>query len=314
MQIREDYLWSQKYRPRTVDDCILPEDLKKTFKQFVADKNVPNLMLYGRAGIGKTTIAIAMLNEIDADYITINGSLDGNIDTLRTKIQQFASTLSFRGGRKYVIIDEGDYLTQATQPALRNFIEEYSKNCGFILTCNFKNKIIEPLASRFSGIDFSIRKEDAIPLAGKFFKRVQAILNENNVKYDNAAVAQLIKKYYPDWRKCLNELQRYSATGLIDSGILANFSDESFNKLISLMKERNYTDVRKWVAESTDSDSSRLFRQFYDHASALVEPASIPQLVLILADYQYKASFVVDQEINLSACLAEIMVQVHFKD
>lgn len=312
--IRDEYLWSQKYRPQTVDECILPDHLKATFKKFVEDKNIPNLLLSGRSGVGKTTVACAMLKELGCDYIMINGSLDGSIDTLRTKIQQFASTVSFTGGRKYVVIDEGDYLTHMTQPALRNFIEEYSKNCGFILTCNFKNRILSELQSRFSLVEFTISKEESVKLAGQFFKRVLNILDENNIKYDKAAVAQFIKMYYPDWRKCLNELQTYSACGMIDSGILANFNDESFKKLIGLMKERNYTDVRKWVAESAESDSTKLFRMFYDSAAALVEPASIPQLILILSEYQYKAAFVVDHEINLSACLAEIMVQVQFKD
>lgn len=310
----EDYLWAQKYRPKTIDECILSDDLKQTFKQFIKDKNVPNLILTGRAGIGKTTVARALLEEIGSDYIVINGSLDGSIDVLRTKIQQFASTVSFVGGRKYVIIDEGDYLTHATQPALRNFIEEYSKNCGFILTCNFLNKIMEPLQSRFSVINFSFQKEDAPKLAASFYKRVQNILSENAIKYDQAAVAGVIKKYYPDWRKCLNELQRYSATGSIDSGILSNFSEVSLNQLIMLMKERNFTEVRQWVSENTDQDTSRLFRALYDNAVKYIKPSSIPQLVLILAEYQYKNAFVTDHEINLAACMAEIMVQVEFKD
>jgi DNA polymerase III delta prime subunit len=310
----EDYLWAQKYRPKTIDECILSDDLKQTFKQFIKDKNVPNLILTGRAGIGKTTVARALLEEIGSDYIVINGSLDGSIDVLRTKIQQFASTVSFVGGRKYVIIDEGDYLTHATQPALRNFIEEYSKNCGFILTCNFLNKIMEPLQSRFSVINFSFQKEDAPKLAALFYKRVQNILGENAIKYDQAAVAGVIKKYYPDWRKCLNELQRYSATGSIDSGILSNFSEVSLNQLIMLMKERNFTEVRQWVSENTDQDTSRLFRALYDNAVKYIKPSSIPQLVLILAEYQYKNAFVTDHEINLAACMAEIMVQVEFKD
>ncbi len=310
----EDYLWAQKYRPKTIDECILSDDLKQTFKQFIKDKNVPNLILTGRAGIGKTTVARALLEEIGSDYIVINGSLDGSIDVLRTKIQQFASTVSFVGGRKYVIIDEGDYLTHATQPALRNFIEEYSKNCGFILTCNFLNKIMEPLQSLFSVINFSFQKEDAPKLAALFYKRVQNILGENAIKYDQAAVAGVIKKYYPDWRKCLNELQRYSATGSIDSGILSNFSEVSLNQLIMLMKERNFTEVRQWVSENTDQDTSRLFRALYDNAVKYIKPSSIPQLVLILAEYQYKNAFVTDHEINLAACMAEIMVQVEFKD
>jgi DNA polymerase III delta prime subunit len=310
----EDYLWAQKYRPKTIDECILPDDLKQTFKKFVEDENVPNLILTGRAGIGKTTVACAMLEEIGSDYIVINGSLDGSIDVLRTKIQQFASTVSFVGGRKYVVIDEGDYLTHATQPALRNFIEEYSKNCGFILTCNFLNKIIDPLQSRFSVINFSFQKEDAPKLAASFYKRVQKILDENAIKYDQASVAMVIKKYYPDWRKCLNELQRYSTTGAIDSGILSNFSEISLNQLIGLMKERNFTEVRQWVSENTDQDTSRLFRALYDNAVKYIKTSSIPQLVLILAEYQYKNAFVTDHEINLAACMAEIMVQVEFKD
>jgi DNA polymerase III delta prime subunit len=311
---QDQFLWVEKYRPKTIADTILHESLKKTFQQFVDQKNIPNLLLTGGAGVGKTTVARAMLEELECDYIVINGSMNGNIDTLRTTIQNFASSVSFTGGRKYVILDEADYLNaNSTQPALRNFMEEYSKNCGFILTCNFKNRIIDPLHSRCSVVDFKINKSDIPDLASQFMKRVRMILTEENIEFKKEAVAAVIIKYFPDARRVLNELQRYSATGKIDSGILVNVSEESFKKLIGLMRDKNFGTIRKWVGENSDIDTTELFRKLYDAASEVIEPNSIPQLVIHLANYQYKAAFVADHEINLLACLTEILADCEFK-
>lgn len=311
----EDFLWVEKYRPQTIADTILPESLKTTFQQFVDQDNVPNLLLTGRAGVGKTTVAKAMLEEINADYIVINGSMNGNIDTLRVEIANFASTVSFSGGRKYVILDEADYLNpNSTQPALRNFMEEFSKNCGFILTCNFKNRIIEPLHSRCSVVEFNIPKDQKQVIAGQFFKRVKGILNDENIEYDNNAVAELVKTYFPDWRRVLNELQRYSSTGRIDSGILANKSSDNINTLINLMKDRNFTEVRKWVAENTDIDSAVLYRQLYDILPSKVNSTqSVADAIIILAEYQYKEAFVANSEINRVAALATLMAEIDWK-
>ena len=312
--IRDDFLWVEKYRPRSIDSAILPSTLKTTFQQFVDQKNVPNLLLTGRAGIGKTTVARAILEQLQCDYIIINGSMNGNIDTLRNEIKDFASSISFSGGRKYVILDEADYLNpNSTQPALRNFMEEYSKNCGFIMTCNFKNKIIEPLHSRCSVVEFKIDKEDKPKMASQFFKRVCNILNVEGVAYDQKAVIEVITKFFPDWRRVLNELQRYSATGKIDSGILVNFSEDNLKGLVELLKAKNFTEVRRWVAENNDLDQAVFFRKLYDTASQYLKPNSIPQLVITLADYQYKAAFVADHEINILACLTEIMAEGEFK-
>ena len=310
----EEYLWVEKYRPKTVDDCVLPNDLKQTFQTFVDQENVPNLLLSGGPGVGKTSVAKAMLDELDSDYIVINGSLSGNIDTLRNDIMQFASSVSFSGGRKYVILDEADYLNpQSTQPALRNFMEEFSKNCGFILTCNFKNRIIEPLHSRCSVIDFKIPTNQKPKIAAGFFKRTCKILEENNIQYDQKVVAELVQKHFPDWRRVLNELQRYSVSGNIDSGLLTSLTDESFKALLSYLKTKNFTEMRKWVGLNSDNESTSLFRSIYENCSTYVEPNSIPQVVLILADYQYKSAFVADQEINLVACLTEMMAEIKWK-
>jgi replication factor C small subunit len=305
----KDFLWVEKYRPKTVQETILPDSLKTTFQQFVDQQQIPNLILAGGPGVGKTTIARAMLEELECDYIIINGSLKGNIDTLRNDIQQFASSVSFTGGRKYVILDEADYLNpQSTQPALRNFMEEFSKNCGFVLTCNFKNRIIEPLHSRCSVIDFKVPKSDRAAMAALFFARCKDILEKENIPYDKQTLAEVVKKHFPDSRRVLNELQRYSATGSIDPGILVNMSDENFGSLVKHMKDKSFTNVRKWVGENIDNEPTALFRRFYDQASERMKPQSIPQLVLILADYQYKHAFAADQEINLVACLTEIMM------
>jgi len=312
--MREQTLWVEQYRPRCIEHTALTTDLKQVFSKFVEDKFVPNLLLCGRAGIGKTTVARALLDELGSDYIVINGSLNGNIDTLRNEIKTFASSVSLSGGRKYVILDEADYLNpNSTQPALRNFMEEYSKNCGFILTCNFKNRIIEPLHSRCSVIEFKIPKEERPALAKFFYSRVYSILEMEGVQFDPKAVAGVISKHFPDFRRTLNELQRYAATGAIDSGILANKKEETFNELFDYIKSKNFTNVRKWVGENSDVDTAVFFRTLYDLLSDQLKPSSIPQLVLTLADYQYKAAFVADPEINLAACLAEIMVQVEFK-
>ncbi len=311
--MREDFLWVEKYRPRTIADTILPENLKQTFQTFVDEGTVPNMLLTGRAGVGKTTVARALLDQLGADYIIINSSMHGNIDTLRTDILNFASTVSFSGGRKYVILDEADYLNaNSTQPALRNFIESYSKNCGFILTCNFKNKLIEPLWSRCSVVEFNIPKEEKPKLAVQFYRRVVDILTREQVEFEPKAVAGLIEKHFPDWRRCLNEMQRYAATGKIDVGVLASFQDESFNQLIGYLKNKEFTNVRKWVGENSDVDAPTFFRKFYDHAHTLMDSPSLAQLVLFLSKYQYQAAFVVDHEINLAACLTEIMVECTF--
>jgi len=309
----EEFLWVEKYRPKTVRDTILPAELKATFQQFVDQKNIPNLILAGSAGVGKTTIARAMLEELGCDYLVINGSMNGNIDTLRNEILEFASAMSLSGGRKYVILDEADYLNaNSTQPALRNFMEEFSKNCGFILTCNFVNRIIEPLHSRCSIVDFKIPKKELPKLAQQMMERACMILDKESVKYDKAAVAELLKKHLPDWRRTINELQRYSATGSIDSGILVNTAQDSIKLLLESMKGKNFSQVRKWVGEHSDTDSNTLYRLFYDNAVQYFTPQSVPQLILILSKYQYQSAFVADHEINNTACLLEIMIDCEF--
>jgi DNA polymerase III delta prime subunit len=308
--IGEDFIWVEKYRPSTVEETILPSDLKSTFQKFVDNKNIPNLILSGDAGVGKTTIARAMLEELECDYIVINGSLNGNIDTLRNEIMNFASSVSLMGGRKYVILDEADYLNaNSTQPALRNFMEEFSRNCGFILTCNFLNRLIKPLQSRASVINFKIQKKDMAKLAGQFFDRVKTILEAENIEYEPSVVAEVITKHFPDWRRVLNELQRYSATGKIDSGILANLKEVSLKELIDFMKDKDFTKVRKWIGQNSDSDQNSIYRNFYDNAVQYFQPKSIPQLVLALGKYQYQAAFCADPEINLSACMVEVMCE-----
>jgi DNA polymerase III delta prime subunit len=311
--MNDNYLWVETYRPKRIEDCVLPASLKKTFQEFVNQKNVPNLLLSGSAGCGKTTVAKAMLEELGCDYIVINGSMNGNIDTLRNEIKNYASAVSFSGGRKYVILDEADYLNaNSTQPALRNFMEEYSANCGFILTCNFPNRIIEPLHSRCSVVDFKIRKSDLAGLAGQFLKRACHILETENIKYDKQVVAQVIMKHYPDWRRVLNELQRYSVTGSIDVGVLVNFSSESYKTLVSYLKDKDWQSVRKWIAENSDIDIDVLFKTLYDQAYDLMDRNTIPDLVLTLAKYQYQHSFVANPEINLAACMLELMRDCRF--
>ena len=312
--MRDDFLWVEKYRPRTVDDTILSPEMKETFKEFIKQGNIPNLLLTGGAGMGKTTVARAMLEELGCDYIIINGSMNGNIDTLRNDIRNFASTVSFDGGRKYVILDEADYLNpQSTQPALRNFMEEFSNNCGFILTCNFANRIISPLHSRCSVIEFKIPNNEKPKLAAQLMKRIHGILSQENIEYEEKVVAQVIMKHFPDFRRVLNELQRYSVSGKIDTGILVNLVDVSIKSLIQHMKERNFKEVRKWVVENIDNDPVMMYRKLYDSATDYMKPESVPSLVLIVAEYSYKSAFVADQEVNLVACLTEIMSECAFQ-
>ena len=310
----ETFLWVEKYRPKTVDECILPTELKKTFTEFVKDKHIPNLILSGSAGTGKTTIAKAMVEEIGSTWMLINGSEESGIDVLRTKIKNFASTVSLEGGRKYIILDEADYLNpQSTQPAMRGFVEEFHKNCRFILTCNFKNRIIEPLHSRFSNIEFKVNPKDKPKLATKLFERAVYILKEQNISYEDKVLAELIKKHFPDFRKLINELQRYSVSGTIDAGILVNVSDENLKSLLTHLKNKEFSDMRKWVVNNLDNDPVKIFRKIYDTLYQSLEPSTIPHAVLIIADYQYKSAFVADQESNLVACLTELMSQVKFK-
>ena len=310
----ETFLWVEKYRPKTVDECILPTELKKTFTEFVKDQHIPNLILSGSAGTGKTTIAKAMVEEIGSTWMLINGSEESGIDVLRTKIKNFASTVSLEGGRKYIILDEADYLNpQSTQPALRGFMEEFHKNCGFILTCNYKNRLIEPLQSRCSNIDFTIRNGERIKLAKLFFERVQDILNKEQIKFEPKAIAELINKYFPDWRRCLNELQRYSSSGQIDAGILVNLSSENIKELTGFLKAKEFTNVRKWIVNNLDNDPSRIFRTIYNSLYDNLDHSTIPHAVVIIADYQYKSAFVAYQEINMLACMTELMSQVKFK-
>src|SRR6056300_16399 len=309
-----EYLWVEKYRPQTIEDTILPVALKDTFRQILENKELPNLLFTGTAGVGKTTVAKAICNELDLDYLLINGSEEGNIDTLRHKIKQFASTVSLQGGYKVVILDEADYLNpQSTQPALRGFIEEFSGNCRFIMTCNFKNRIIEPLHSRCSVVEFNVSKKDLADLCGQFMKRVTNILTKEQITYEEPVIAELIMKHMPDWRRVLNELQRYSLSGKIDSGILVNIQEVSLNNLMSAMKDKNFKQMRQWVTDNIDVEPAALFRKIYDNMYEHVDPQSIPQLVLILADYQYKNSFVADHELNMVACCTEIMAGVKFK-
>jgi len=310
----QEYLWVEKYRPQKIDDCILPKQLKDTFKEFIDSGELPNFLFAGGPGIGKTTVAKALCNEVGAEFLLINGSEESGIDTLRTKIKSFASTVSLTDSKKVVILDEADYLNpNSTQPALRAFIEEFSNNCRFIFTCNYKNRIIEPLHSRCAVVEFKIENKLKQEIAAAFFKRVTQILEQETIQYDPKPIVELITKHLPDWRRVLNELQRYSVSGKIDSGILLNVTEESFKQLVTNLKEKNFTEVRKWVAKNSDNDSINIFRQLYDSSSTTIESASIPQLVLILADYQYKAAFVADHELNLMAALTEVMAQCKFK-
>jgi DNA polymerase III delta prime subunit len=310
----EDFLWTEKYRPKTIGECVLPDALKQTLSEFISKGDIPNLILSGGPGVGKTTAAKAMLDELGLTYMFINGSEESGIDVLRTKIKNFASTVSLHGGRKYLILDEADYLNpQSTQPALRGFIEEFHKNCGFILTCNYKNRLIPPLHSRCSVVDFTIQKSEKKELAEQFFKRVMNVLVVEDVKFEPKAVAEVINKFFPDWRRVLNELQRYSVSGRIDAGILVDISEVNIKELMHSMKQKEFTNVRKWIVNNIDNDPTRLFRRLYDNLYDYMDGSSIPHVVVILGEYQYKAAFVADQEINMLACLTEIMARGKFK-
>jgi DNA polymerase III delta prime subunit len=310
----EDFLWVEKYRPKTIEECVLPDALKQTLLEFISKGDIPNLILSGGPGIGKTTAAKAMLDELGLTYMFINGSEESGIDVLRTKIKNFASTVSLHGGRKYLILDEADYLNpQSTQPALRGFIEEFHKNCGFILTCNYKNRLIPPLHSRCSVVDFTVPKSEKKELAEQFFRRVMNVLVVEEIKFEPKAVAEVINKFFPDWRRVLNELQRYSVSGRIDAGILVDISEVNIKELMQSMKQKEFTNVRKWIVNNIDNDPTRLFRRLYDNLYDYMDGSSIPHVVVILGEYQYKAAFVADQEINMLACLTEIMSRGKFK-
>lgn len=308
--MRKDFLWVEKYRPKTIDDCILPKDIKKTFKEVAKQGVIPNLLLSGSPGTGKTTVARALCDEVDAEYIFINGSKDGNIDTLRTKINDFASSVSLQGARKVVILDEADYLNpNSTQPALRGFIEEFSKNCTFIFTCNFKNRILAPVRSRLVVVDFKIPDKEKPVLAKQFLDRLSGILEGEEIKYEKKVIAALITKFFPDFRRTLGELQNYGRSGQIDVGILSSLSEVSIKELMAAMKAKDFKSVRKWVVQNLDNDPVRVFRKIYDSSKEYFKPGSIPELILIIADYQYKAAFVPDQEINMVAALVQIMLE-----
>jgi DNA polymerase III delta prime subunit len=309
----EHLLWTERYRPQTIADCILPERLKTPFQEYVTQNNIPNLLLSGGAGVGKTTVAKAMCEEIGCDYLVINGSDESGIDTFRVKIKNFASSMSLAGGRKVIIIDEADYLNpNSTQPALRNAIEEFAGNCSFIFTCNFKNRIIDPLHSRCAVVDFTLKNNEKAQMASQFFKRIQSVLQSEKVEYEDKVVVELVKKHFPDFRRVINELQRYSQFGNIDSGVLAQIVDVSISDIVKYIKDKDFGAIRKWVA-SNDIDATTFFRKIYDNLYDVLKPQSIPQAVIILADYQYKQAFVADSEINTVACLTEIMVGCEFK-
>ena len=308
----EHLLWTEKYRPKAIKDCILPDRLKKPFQEYVNQSNIPNLLLSGGAGVGKTTVAKAMCDEIGCDSLVINGSDESGIDTFRVKIKNYASSMSLAGGRKVIIIDEADYLNpNSTQPALRNAIEEFAGNCSFIFTCNYKNRIIDPLHSRCAVVDFTLRNGEKAKMASQFMKRITNILGDEKIEYDDKVIVELIKKHFPDFRRVINELQRYSNFGKIDIGILAQIGDVPIEKVVGFIHEKNFKEIRKWIA-TNDVDSNTLFRKLYDVLYEKLKSHSIPKAVLILADYQYKAAFVSDQEINTVACLTELMMECDF--
>lgn len=307
-----EFLWVEKYRPQTISECVLPNRLKDVFQSFVDQKEIPNMLLCGTAGTGKTTVARALCNELECDYIIINGSDESGIDVLRTKIRDFASTVSFGGKTKVVILDEADYLNpNSTQPALRAFIEEFSMNCRFIFTCNFKNRIIEPLHSRTTVVEFKLKKEEKPQMASAFMTRISNILGEENIEYSEKVLAELLMKYFPDYRRTLNELQRYSKFGAIDEGILSNIAEVNMKGLCDSLKDKDFKKVRQWVSNNVDTDPQGLYRKIYD--TLLDKVVQVPHLVLLIADYQYKSAFVADQEINLTACLVDIMANVDMK-
>ncbi len=311
--MNESFLWVEKYRPSTVSECILPDRLKKIFQDYVNTKEIPNLMLTGSAGVGKTTVAKAMCAEIGVNHLFINSSEERGIDMLRTKIRTYASTMSLTGGKKVIILDEADYLTPEAQAALRGAIEEFANNCTFIFTCNFKSRLIEALHSRCSVVDFSLKREEKQEMAAQLFKRMQSILNEESVKYEKEVLVKIIGKYFPDYRRTLNELQRYSASGNLDAGIVAQLSDvRKIGDLVKHLKDKNFGEMRKWVVVNSDIDASSIFRKIYDSLFESFKSESIPQAVVTIAKYQYQSAFVADQEINLVACLTELMVECEF--
>ena len=309
----DEFLWVEKYRPRKVSDCILPDRIKKSFQEYVDKGSIPNLMLTGTAGVGKTTVAIAMCEEIGLNYLFINSSEERGIDMLRTRIKGYASTISLTGGRKVIILDEADYLTPEAQAGLRGAIEEFSDNCSFIFTCNFKARLIEALHSRCSVIDFTLKNEEKPKMALHLTKRLETILSNEGVTYDKEVLVQIVGKFFPDYRRTLNELQRYSSGGSIDAGTLAQVSDvRKIAELVGFLKDQNFAEMRKWVVANSDIDPARIYRKIYDSLYEYFKPNTIPQAVVIIAKYQYQASFVADQEINLVACLTEIMVDCEY--
>ena len=308
----EHLLFTEKYRPKTIAECILPDRLKTPFQEYVNQNNIPNLLLSGGAGVGKTTVAKAMCEEIGCDYMIINGSDENGVDVVRYKITNYASSMSLSGGRKVIIIDEADYLSPNAQAAFRNAIEEFASNCSFIFTCNYKNKLIDPLHSRCAVVDFTLKNNEKTQMAGQFFKRIQSILQSEEIEYDDKVIVELIKKHFPDFRRIINEIQRYSQFGKIDGGILSHIVEVSLGDIIKYIKDKDFGAIRKWVA-SNDIDATTFFRKLYDNLYDVLKPQSIPQAVIILADYQYKQAFVADTEINTLACLTEIMVSCEFK-
>jgi DNA polymerase III delta prime subunit len=309
----ENMLWVEKYRPKTIEDCVLPERLKKPFQEYVNKKEIPNMILSGTAGVGKTTVARAMCEEVGADYIMINGSDESGIDVLRMKIKGFASSVSLTGGRKVIIIDEADYLNpNSTQPAFRGVIEEFSKNCSFIFTCNYKNRLIDPLHSRCAVIDFKLQNGEKAKMASAFMKRIDFVLKNEGIESDPKVLAEIIMKYFPDYRRVLNELQRYSSFGKIDVGILSVDKNFKIKEVIPYIKQKNFTEVRKWVANNSDNDVNLIYRDIYDNLYDILKSDSIPQAVLLLSKYQYQAAFCADHEINFLAFLTELMIECEF--
>jgi replication factor C small subunit len=311
--MNEQILWTEKYRPTKVEDCILPDIIKNSFLEYVKSGHIPNLLLSGTAGVGKTTIAKALCNEVGCDFMVMNCSDTNGVDDVRYKIKGYASSVSLSGGRKVIIMDEADYLSANAQAALRGAIEEFSNNCSFIFTCNRKNQIMEPIHSRCASVEFRIQNAQKAKMASSFFKRVEWILQQENIEYDKEVVVSLITKHFPDNRRILNELQRYSASGVIDKGILSSVSEITMTELIKTIKEKNFSSMRKWVVQNLDNDAVRIYRKIYDTVYDYLKPNSIPQAILILSKYQYQAAFVADQEINLVACLTEFMVELELK-
>ncbi len=313
--MNKDILWVEEFRPSTIDELILPEGIKNTFRSIIGEDTIPNMILSGSAGTGKTSAAMVLCRELNCDYIIVNGSDEGRlIDTLRNKLTQYCSSVSMSGGRKVVIIDEADYMTpDSVQPAMRGFIEKFSSNCSFIFTCNFKNRIIEPIHSRCAVIDYGMSPSDKPLMAKQFMERCQYILKQKSVEYEDKVLIELVFKYFPDFRRILNELQRYSVSGKIDSGILLNISDANMNELVEALKSKNFKSVRTWVVNNLDNDPQKVYRKVYDKLYEKCDPSTIPQIILVIADYQYKSAFAADQEINLMACLVEIMSNAKFK-